>query len=281
MPHFEREFWQAVVTFGSGVRLDPGDLVSFLSRSAELLPGAEMNWQMPALTGAGMQFEIGPGGVTSMPPDFMVGSSPRGWVVQFSSRQLLVRHQQLVVDGRRTVDLASFPDRAMFADAVARVIDAAPVALVESARRTQVIANYAMFVDDYYPGSVVAELLGNGTRVKAPPAEGVKYVNVHQEIEFEDVLGRQCVWNDTTRVGNWFAPDGVFRSNSAVVRNVDLKTAIAEPAYPLAEPVPLDVMPPLSRADVKAFFLDERGVGIARLVARVASTLPKGVEFHE
>jgi hypothetical protein len=233
------------------------------------------------MSGAGFQLEIGPTGVSQVPPDFLVGTTPSGWLMQLSTRQLIVRHQQRVVERRRTVAPNEFPTREQFCAVVAEVLAAVPESLVGSARRMQLTINYAMFTHDY-PASVISEMLGQGRRTPVPVPERTRFIQSHQETEFESVDGRQYVWNETTRVGNWLAPDDLLRVNSAVVRTFDLRNAAPESAEPLAEVPTIDSLPVLSREDLRQFFSSAgEGPGLPALLERLRSSLRGRYELHE
>ena len=125
MPSFEREYWQATVFFRH-TRVEPADIAHILARTATLLP-EPAQWQMPALAGSdGFQLEVGRAGVRPVPQDIVTGTSPGGWLVQLSAQHLVVRHQQRVVGGRRSVARELFPTADAFRDAVIAACDALP-----------------------------------------------------------------------------------------------------------------------------------------------------------
>ncbi|MGO8998588.1 MAG: hypothetical protein ACLQVI_35145 [Polyangiaceae bacterium] len=279
MPHFERELWQATTTFGPTTGIAPADAGGLLVE-AQRLPLRDMQWQLPALMpSSAVQVEFGPQGVLPMRPDFLLGTSPRGWVVQLSARHLIVRHQELVADGRRSLAADDFPDRATFCGIVEQLLRVLPASLV--AYRTSMLVEYAMFTAGIYPASLLGELVGRGRRVESPPPDGQPFLHTEQTVEFETSGATRHVWNDSLHVGNWFDPSGQLLQNAAVVRALEVKTAVPEPTHPLPDPPRLEAMRPIPRAEVLAFFAPEGPHGLRALMTRFQRSLPAGVECHE
>ncbi len=285
MSHFEREFWQASITL-TPAPIPPEEMGRLLGGVGGLLPGTGMTWQMPALT-APPSVEVNVLELGLGLQSFLVGRSPRGSMVQVSPRQLVVRHQQVVEGGRRSVAQEAFPGRQEFSETVRTVLDALPPTLQASGRRLQLTVSYAMFTDDAYPASLLAEFLGRGVATRWPPPDGAPMVHLQQSNEFETIRGRRFVWNETDRVGNWFGHDGRLLQNAAIVRTVDLMTAIPEPAEP--QPVAAatllltqyDQLPALPIEEVRLFLSEDGPMGISSVIRRFCASLPNRVEFHE
>lgn len=280
MTRFEREFWQATVQFGAPTAVQPTEAARFLTAVGKLELG-EMQWQLPAMNPASpsMQLEVGEAGLTPVQPDFVIGASPEGWIIRLSSRQLVIRHQEMVKDGKRQLRPEQFPDRQAFGAVIRRVVEALPTGLV--ARRTVLAVNYAMFTANVYPPSALSELLRNGERCASPPPDGVPFTTVLAQLEFETVDGKRSAWIDLARIGNWFDSSGQLFSNAGIVKMVEVKTASEEPATPARTEPSIDTLPALLPDDVLAFFDVGGPFGLGKAIDRIRRSLPEGVEIDE
>lgn len=282
MAHFEREYWQAHISFSGGgaSSLGPREIARFLD-ALEGVALPDMQWQMPAFTQGGpslLELNIG-GVIQNMMPDFVSGTSPTGWQIRLSAQQLLVRHQELVLDGARGLARTDFPDQQFFLAIANSIYSLLPAGLV--ARRASMSVNYAMFTGEIYAPSVVNEIMRRGTRCAAPPPDGVSFNLASSELEFQTISGRRYAVSDVTRLGNWFDPTGRLLANSAVVRTAEIKTASPEPPYPVATPLSVDALPELTPADVQAVIGRDGPAGLAMLLERLRASLPEGLEIHE
>jgi hypothetical protein len=282
MAHFEREYWQAHVYFGGAgtAVLGPREVARFLD-ALEALPLEGMQWQMPAFSsGRASLLELNIAGIMqSVVPDVVSGNSPTGWSVRFSAQQLVVRHQELVVDGFRQLSRDEFPNQQEFLSIANEVYSLLPPGLVP--RRASMSVNYAMFTGESFAPSVLNEFMGRGPRCAAPPPDDIRFNVASSDLEFRTVEGVRFAISDITRLGNWFAPTGQLLTNSAIVHTAEIKTASPEPSYPVPGAIPMEALPELREQDVRAVIGPDGAAGLSLLLERLRRSLPGGFELDE
>jgi hypothetical protein len=284
----ERELWQLILSFASPMPVAPGELVRLLAELNNLFPVApgEVSWQMPSLSSGAVQFQIGPDGVTSqVTPDFLVGSSPRGWSLQLSSQQLVLRHlQTLRQEGARQVRQAlpsDFPDVETFCSVSQRVLGVLPAILLENVKLMSLTASYVIPCTEIYPGALISNaLLGQDRGTGYAPRDNIRYVLGLQEQVFETFVGRRYVWNHFTRMVRWFGPEGHLLQNAGVSKGIELRTAIPEPERPEILSPPMEALPRIPMTDIVTFTGPAPGGALRRALEGLKQSIEPGATFN-
>jgi hypothetical protein len=278
---FERDSWTATLAFGAGVDPAPVEVAALIGRLNEVFAAAQVQWQMPAFSGAPpLQIELQADGTSvSLPVDLLVGTSMLGWQVQASARRLVVRYQtNLSPGGMRLLPSAEPPSPQEFSTLVLRAIEAYPPTLVRRCVRTSLAGIYAAHTGNVYPPSWVAAVHGVGSETEYPPPDGARFVAAHHEQQFETIAGARYVWNEVTRIGNWFGEKGLLARGTAVLRDVSLMDAAPEPRSPDEQRISVDNMPPLPGDRRTDLYRDARGLRL--ILERIGTWLPKGASLH-
>ncbi len=281
---FEREFWQAVVHYGSDGSVAPQSLISLLQRFTALNSEepvlSDVTWEVPALMGQqGFQLLVSENSeVSSVLPDLLLGRSASGWQISLSARQLMVRQHVRVDQGKRATAREDLVDQETFDRIVSKAVARVPTEL--RARRFEIAANYAAFTGKNFPPSVVHALLtGDESEICArPPQDGKRFSGGAGYLEFRTIGRSRIVLNDGFRAGNWFSEDGTLLNNAAVAAAVSIKTAAPEPETPGVAATALESMPVLVAEDIDAFFSE---LGIRALIERLRSLVPSWLEVDD
>ena len=284
----EREIWQATVTFVAPGEISPAVLARFLGQLNTIFPvePREVSWQMPAFNAGMIQFQLGPGGPTSVVPDFLIGASPRGWNLQLSSKQLVVRHQQTLKNEEngkhsRQAGPSDFPTEAEFCRVAQTALRLLPSELLENVRIRAATASYVVPCSDAYPGDVIAgALFERPLKPGYMPRDDTRYIIGVQEQFFETVSGHRYVWNDITRMARWFGAEGYLLENAAVAKSTEIKTASPEPKTPTVGVYPIEAMPALPADETLAFFSDDQAGGLPRALRRLKAQFEPQVVFN-